>query len=193
MQMGLRNLEQEWREQLISLAEGSILEVEVGEGNNFLYYPSGAKVTATDTNASSIKRARAEAVSRGIDASFIVSPAELLQMQRNSFDTIISTFSLHSYANPAAMLEQFNTWCKPDGRILLLEYGLSKYKMLNWFKKKWDPFQYLRKSSEDAVGDALAIISKSKLRIKKVDIKYADIVYLISASLKPEYNDDLKR
>src|SRR5918912_357408 len=118
MKISWRRLEHEWRRQILSYAKGNILEAGVGIGNNFKYYPLGVNVTATDMSARAIEKAKVEASDKGIKATFIVSPIEELQLQKQSFDTIVSTFSLCAYENPGQVLDQFNRWCKPDGLIL---------------------------------------------------------------------------
>lgn len=184
MKISWTGLELEWRKQLLSYAKGNILEVGVETGTNFEYYPLGVTVTATDTSARMIGKAKQEAAKKGVAASFIVSPVESLQLQQQSFDTIISTFSLSTYENPGQVLERFNKWCKPDGRILLLEYGLSRNAFVNWVQRKWEPYHYKRTGTH-IDRDLLAILSESTLRIKRVEVRYAGIVYLVWASLTP--------
>jgi ubiquinone/menaquinone biosynthesis C-methylase UbiE len=184
MKIRWNSLENEWRRQLLSYAKGNVLEVEVGEGNNFNYYPLGVNVTATDLSAKMIEKAKTKAIMKGVKAKFIVSPVENLELEEQSFDTIISTFSLSAYENPYQVLEKFNHWCKPDGKILLLEYGLSKYVLVNWLQQKWEPFHY-RRMGTHINRDFLFIISGSSLVVKKVEVKYAGIVYLVWASLSP--------
>jgi ubiquinone/menaquinone biosynthesis C-methylase UbiE len=129
---------------IASYAKGNILEMGVETGNNFKHYPIGVQVTATDLSARMIEKAKAAAASSGVEAKFIVSPEEDLHFEAGSFDTIISTFSLSAYENPALVLSQFSKWCKPDGTILLLEYGVSKHKWVNWLQNKWAPYHYKR-------------------------------------------------
>jgi ubiquinone/menaquinone biosynthesis C-methylase UbiE len=185
MKIRWNELEQEWRKQLLSYSKGHILEVGVEEGVNFKYYPLGVSVTATDISARMIEKAKKEAMLRGVKTNFIVSATEDLKLPEHSFDTIISTFSLSAYEDPVSALHQFNRWCKPDGKILLLEYGLSKYGVVNWLQRKWEPYHYKRTGSH-INRDMLSIISGSKLQVKRVEIKYAGIVYLVWATLSPE-------
>ena len=185
MKISWNSLEQEWRKQLLSYAKGNILEVGVGTGNNFRYYPLGVNVTATDMSARLIGKAKEEAAARGVRSIFIVSPLEELKLNAQSFDTIISTFSLSAYENPVEVLDLFNTWCKPDGKILLLEYGLSKYGIVKWLQKKWGPCHY-KKTGSHIDRDLLSIISASQLQVKRVELKYMGIVYLAWASLRPK-------
>ncbi|KAL7752319.1 hypothetical protein RI367_002365 [Sorochytrium milnesiophthora] len=48
-----------------------------------------------------------------------------------SFDTVLSTFSLCSLADPVAGLAEVQRVCKDDGTVLLLEHGRSHYDWLN--------------------------------------------------------------
>jgi ubiquinone/menaquinone biosynthesis C-methylase UbiE len=176
--------EMEWRKQLLAAARGNILEVGVEAGINFRYYPEGVQVTATGTGERMIAKARTAALTYGIDARFIASPVEELVIPARSFDTIVSTFSLSAYNKPAVVLNKFNDWCKPEGTILLLEYGLSKYGLVSWLQKKWAPVHY-KKTGNHIDRNLVSLIAGSNLRLKKVEIKYIGAVYLVWAALKP--------
>ena len=185
MNVRWKHLEGVWRKQLLSYSRGSILEIGVGNGNNFKYYPPGVKVTATEPGPRTIEKAKQAASAYAVKADFIESTADALEFPESSFDTIICTFSLSAYEKPAQILERFDKWCRPDGTILLLEYGLSKYSLVNWLQRKWEPYHF-RRTGSHINRDMLAIISASKLRVKKVEVKYAGIVYLVWASLMPK-------
>src|SRR5262245_19492200 len=120
MQIFWEKLEHEWRKQLLADAKGNILEIGVGTGENFKYYPADVKVTAVDTSAKVIEQASKEAKARNVCGEFIVSCIDELKLPENHFDTIVSTFSLSSFNNPLCVLKQFNKWCTHDGTILLL-------------------------------------------------------------------------
>ena len=184
MKLSWQVLEDSWRKQLLSHATGSVLEVEVGTGNNFKYYPGGVNITATEMSCRMLDKAKVEAEQRNMKATFINASIEELQLGKQSFDTIVSTFSLSAYQNPALVLSLFNTWCKPGGTILLLEYGLSRYDVVNWMQRKWGSYYY-RKTGNHVDRDMLTMIAGSKLKIKRVEVKYAGIVYLVWAALKP--------
>ena len=179
-----KKLEQQWRRQLLAYAKGNVLEPGIGTGTNFKYYPFDVKVTGTDISDRMIQQARIEAIASGIHSDFIIAPVHELEFAAHSFDTIVSTFTLCDYDNPVEVLDKFNTWCKPDGTVLLLEYGLSPNGLVRWFQQKWEPFQY-RNSGSHLNRDMIDIISNSKLRLKKVEIKYAGMVYLVWATLGP--------
>ena len=191
MKISWEKLEHEWRKQLLSCAKGDVLEIGVGVGDNFKYYPCDVNVTATDMSVRVIEKARTEAKAKRINAEFLVSTAEGLELQDKTFDTIVSTFSLSAYDDPLQILKQFNKWCKPDGTILLLEYGLSKYPLINWLQRKWDHHHYKRTGYHLNL-DMFSLIADSNLRVKKMEAKYAGIIYLVWASLKPMTEKELQ-
>jgi len=187
MKIGLKILEQEYRKQLLSHARGTILEIGVGTGVNFKYYPSGSDVTATDISTRIIERAKAQAMETNLKARFIVSPVEELQFAMESFDTIVSTFTLCAYENPQTVLRQIGSWCKQSGSILLMEYGLSQNGLVSWLQKKIAPIHY-KKTGYHIDRNMLKLVSAAGLSVKKMEIKYAGIVYLVWATLCRESN-----
>src|SRR5689334_14767780 len=172
MKIGLKILEQEYRRQLLSHARGSILEMGVGTGDNFKHYPLGSQVTATDVSARIIEKAKLEAAERDLNASFIVSPVEQLHFEMERFDTIVSTFTLCAYENPSGVLAQMRSWCKQDGIILVMEYGLSQNGFVSWVQRKIGPAHY-RRTGYHIDKDMLNLVSASGLQIKKMEIRCA--------------------
>lgn len=183
MKTNWKELERSWRKQLLADASGNVLDIGVGEGDNFKYYPGDVQVVATDTSARVIEKAKAEATKNGVKTEFIVCATGELQLQLQSFDTIVSAFSLSAYEQPLMALQQFSQWCKPDGKILLLEYGLSKYEIVKWLQEKWAGYHY-RKTGNHIGRDLLAMIGESGMKVKRIEVRYAGMVYLVWASLK---------
>lgn len=51
-------------------------------------------------------------------------------MPDRSKDTVVDSFGLCSYADPARALKEMQRVCKPDGEVLLLEHGASAYSLV---------------------------------------------------------------
>jgi ubiquinone/menaquinone biosynthesis C-methylase UbiE len=179
-----KHKEQKWRKQLLSYAHGRLLEISVGEGANFLHYPPQVEATVTDLSARMIEKAKARARETGIKAEFIVSRTEDLNFARHSFDSIVSIFSLCAYGQPVQVLNQFNTWCKPGGSILLMDHGLSSYRLGRVFQKFWEPFHY-RKTGCHLNLDIKSILESASLRVKHVERKFGGVIYMVWASPEP--------
>lgn len=181
MEMTWKHIEDKWRKHLLSQATGNVLEVSVGTGENFYHYPKHVKVTGTDLSARMVNIAKRTAVENGIHADFIVSPSEELEFKLNSFDTVVSSFSIAEYDDPVWVFNKFCKWCKPGGRVLLLEQGLSKYALIRSIQKRFGP-SYYRKNGVHIDRDIIQLIRKSELDIQKIERKLAGIIHIVCAS-----------
>jgi ubiquinone/menaquinone biosynthesis C-methylase UbiE len=171
-----------WRRRVIKDAYGSVLEVGIGAGANFPYYNKNniTEVTGVDFSIEMIKSAKRAASQSGINARFITQDISSLQLESNSYDTIVSTLTLCSYPNPIEILNQFNSWCRKDGRILLLEHGLSTNPLLSFSLKAIDPI-YKRFAGCHCNRNMLKLVEESQLQIEKVERYWSGIAVLIWA------------
>lgn len=172
--------ERKWRERLLSSTRGQVLEVGVGAGANFHYYPKGSKVTGVDFSEEMLKKAQEAAIEVGIEAEFILSDVESSSFEDNSFDTVISTLSLCGYENPAKVLNSFNKWCKPDGKILLLEHGKSSNTIIGYIQTMLNPLNRKFVGCE-LNRDMLQILENSNIHIERMEHYMTGMVHLIWA------------
>lgn len=111
-----------WRKQLWSQATGKILEVGVGTGKNFPYYPRGAPITGIDLAERMLARARERAHKLGMSLDLRQGDVQSLDFPDNSFDTAVATFVFCSVPDPICGLRELNRVVKPGGKILLLDH-----------------------------------------------------------------------
>jgi len=178
-----KTIDHNWRSELLAFAKGKILEVSVGAGANFKFYPRDAEVTAVDMSNAMLQKAKEAAHDAGIDATFINAPVEELNFDPGSFDTIVSTFSLCAYEDPVKVLNTFSTWCKKDGLILLLEHGVSKFGLVHWIQNRLDNYQY-RRIGCHANRDIMGIVKKAQLPVRMYERKLFGVIYMIWARPK---------
>lgn len=168
------------RRRLMSKAFGKVLEVGIGTGQNFAYYSTTVELTGVDFSSEMLKIARKNATSHHVNAKFIEKDIDSLQVESNSFDCIVSTLSLCSYPDPVATLNQFNDWCNADGKILLMEHGLSSKQLLSFMQKVFNPVYY-KFAGCHANRDFTDIMNKSKLHVENVTRYFSGVVYVIEA------------
>ena len=135
-------------------AHGTVLEVGAGTARNISYYDASQvkrvimvdasqtmlqqaqeKVTALQKSASMYRSSKLPvfALKQGNSASMPFCPS-------GSFDTVVDTFGLCSYDDPAAVLREMVRVCNPNGgKILLLEHGRSK--TWKWINDLLDKYQ----------------------------------------------------
>lgn len=172
----------EWRRKLIKDAHGKVLEVGIGIGANFPYYDRErvTDICGVDFSHEMLNQARRNGRNLPMNTSFIREDIDKLVLEAESFDCIISTLTLCSYPNPLKTLNNFNDWCVKDGRVLLLEHGLSSNPLLSVTQKVIDPL-FLRITGCHCKRNILALLEESNLEVENVESYWSGIVNLIWA------------
>ncbi len=115
-----------WRKKLWEKVEGyHILEVGVGTGKNFDYYPADARITAIDFSPEMLKQAAHKKDRKNTSVELNLMDVQSLDFADNSFDTVIGSFVFCSVPLPLKGLKELHRVCKPGGQVLLLEHVLS--------------------------------------------------------------------
>lgn len=112
-----------------------VLEVGCGPGHlaTRLASEHDLDVTGLDLDPAMIERARAVAARSASagrrTATFIVGDVAALPFPDASFHLVVSTFSMHHWADPVAGLAEINRVLRPDGRALVwdLRHGFSLF------------------------------------------------------------------
>lgn len=121
----------DWRKTLWAKAQGEhILEVGVGTGKNFPYYPENTRITALDFSEKMLQRAKKKQQRGSIAVELELMDVQSLCYADNSFDTVIATFVFCSVPLPTKGLQELYRVCKPGGQVLLLEHVLSAKPMM---------------------------------------------------------------
>ena len=129
------------RRSLLERASGSVLEVGVGTGKNFPYYPPGCRITAMDVSSEMLNVARERAAKLSMDISFSLADAETLAFADHCFDTVVSSLSACTFPDPARAFREMARVCRTDGKILLLEHGRSDREWVGrWQDRHADKF-----------------------------------------------------
>jgi ubiquinone/menaquinone biosynthesis C-methylase UbiE len=112
-----------WRVRLRERIVGtSVLEVGVGTGKNFPYYPYGVKVVGIDLSPRMLARARRKALKLDRSVDLREMDVQSLEFPDHCFDTVFATFVFCSVPDPLDGLRELRRVCKPNGRLLLLEH-----------------------------------------------------------------------
>src|SRR5688500_10343059 len=116
----------EHRRKALEDVKGTVLELGFGTGHNLPYYPDGVeRVVAVDPSAASAKLARQRITAAPFPVEYRNLTGERLDAPDQSFDAVVSTYTLCTIPDPVAALEQVRRVLKPGGSFHLLEHGLS--------------------------------------------------------------------
>jgi ubiquinone/menaquinone biosynthesis C-methylase UbiE len=138
-----RPLIDRYRRELLAHVHGDVLEIGFGTGLNLLHYPESVrKITTVDPNPGMHRLARRRIQATGIEVDQRLLSGERLPFDENSFDCVVSTFTLCSIGNVEQALSEVCRVLRPDGQFLFLEHGLSpepavqKWQhRLNWLER----------------------------------------------------------
>ena len=169
-----------YRTKIFPEARGSVLEVGVGAGLNFSLYDENIELTAVDFSPEMLQKAESASKDYSFQSAFLLADVEELSFDANSFDTIISSLTLCSYEHPVQMLNHFRKWCKPYGKILMLEHGISSNKPISWVQKAINPLS-LKVAGCHQSRNIRELIQLSDLTCIKEERYIADCLYLIWA------------
>lgn len=170
-----------WRRLLWNRVEGTkILEVGVGTGKNFPYYPANAEITAVDFSEKMLERARIKAEKQKIKVHLQLMDAQNLKFEDDKFDTVVASFVFCSVPDPVRGLEEIRRVCKPGGKVALLEHVLSANPILAWFMNIANPL-VVRMMGANINRQTVENASRSGLIVERVTELGAGIFKLIEA------------
>ncbi|WP_347988248.1 class I SAM-dependent methyltransferase [Methylomonas sp. AM2-LC] len=129
-----------FRKKLWAEATGPhILEVGVGTGKNFDFYPRSAYMTAIDFSPKMLVQAQRKRDRKQIFVDLAQMDVQSICYADNSFDTVIASFVFCSVPQPRKGLKELHRVLKPGGQLLLLEHVLSSHKTIAGIMNMMNP------------------------------------------------------
>ncbi len=170
-----------WWELLWSKLEGTkILEVGVGTGKNFPYYPLKADITAIDFSEKMLSRARQKAEKQKVKVNLKQMDVQHLEFEDDIYDSVIASFVFCSVPDPVRGLVEVKRVCKPEGKVLLLEHVLSANRILALLMNLANPV-VVRTMGPNINRRTVENVVDSGLKLEKVTNLAAGIFKLIEA------------
>ncbi|MGK7877900.1 MAG: class I SAM-dependent methyltransferase [Xenococcaceae cyanobacterium] len=151
----------EYRQEVLADVSGEILEIGFGTGLNLPHYPPHIqKLTTIDTNPGMNKFAKKRIQASKISIDNRVLNGENLPMPDNSFDSVVSTWTLCSIAKVEQAIEEIYRVLKPGGKFFFIEHGLSNETKVQVWQNRLTPLQKI-------IGDGCHLNRNIKQLIEK--------------------------
>lgn len=126
---------QKQRQKVIPQASGRVLEIGIGTGLNLPFYDRARvkSIVGVDPGLRMHRLALQRSQQAGLAVELIGVSAERLPVPDASFDTVVSTYTLCTIADPVAALKELRRALKPGGKLLFSEHGRSPdAQVLKW-------------------------------------------------------------
>src|SRR3954467_5348337 len=127
------------RRWVCSQAEGDVLELAVGTGRNFEFYPPGVRVTGIELSPEMLAIAEERAKTADAALELREGNAHALEFEDASFDTVVCTLSLCSIPDDRAAVAEVSRVLRPGGRFLLLEHVRRPRRWVRTSQRQLDP------------------------------------------------------
>lgn len=170
------------RKKLLSKANGNVLDVACGTGQNLPLFAPDSQITAVDLSPKMLEVARQNAIKHRLSANFVVMDAEKLEFPDGSFDTVVSTLSTCTFPNPVRALQEMKRVCRPDGLILLLEHGHSSLPWLAGFQDRNEYQHYQDHAGCRWNQNPLDLVQSAGIRVLKSKRAVLGIFHSIEAT-----------
>jgi ubiquinone/menaquinone biosynthesis C-methylase UbiE len=165
---------QKIRQQIVPLAQGTVLEVGVGPGVNFSYYdPTNvSKIYALEPNPGMVLLAENERRQTKLDIQFLDLPGEQIPLPDGSVDTVVSTFTLGTIPGVADAIRGIARVLRPGGRFLFFEHGLSPDIRVRRWQERTEPFFQWAFEGCHVTRDIPALIEEGGFRVEQMETGY---------------------
>ena len=157
-----------------------ILEVGVGTGKNFDFYPKDARITAIDFSPAMLKQAELLKGKKNIQVELALMDVQTLPYANNSFDTVIASFVFCSVPMPIKGLKELYRVCKPGGQVLLLEHVISSNPAIAWVMNLLNPL-VVKLFGANINRNTIKNVKACAFSTVRVDERSGDILKLIEA------------
>ena len=110
------------RSKVIPFANGEVLEIGFGSGHNLPFYDQNIvkSIIGLEPSLSMQELSRKKVNDSGINFKFLTASAEEIQIETNSIDTVVCTYTLCSIPKPVSALREINRILKKMVSLSLL-------------------------------------------------------------------------
>jgi ubiquinone/menaquinone biosynthesis C-methylase UbiE len=166
---------QPYRERVTSGAEGRVLEVGIGSGLNLALYPQRVdEVVGLEPAYRLIEMARDAAGGARLKATLIEGTAESIPLDRNSIDTVVTTWTLCTIPDPVGALLEMRRVLRSGGQLLFVEHGLAPDERIRRWQNRLNPIWKRIAGGCHLDRPVRELIEKAGFQITQLNMGYAD-------------------
>ena len=163
-----------YRQEVLAEVEGDVLEIGFGTGLNLSYYPDEIhKIITVDNNPGVHQLAQKRIEKSNVRVDHRILSGENLPMADNTFDSVVSTWTLCSIKKVEQAVKEIHRVLKPGGKFFFIEHGLSNEPSIQAWQNRFNPVQKIIADGCHLNRNIRSIVEE---KFDRVDVKefYAD-------------------
>ena len=174
IELCMRNKEaRRYRERMIPLATGRVLEVGVGSGLNLPFYGAGGRhLYALEPSPELRKMAGRRTKGTRFAVEFLDRSAEEIPLERGSVDTVVTTWTLCTIPDAIGALQEMKRVLKPGGLLLFVEHGLAPDASVQAWQHRLNPLWNRIGGGCNLDRDIDDLIVQSGFRLAELQTEY---------------------
>ena len=165
---------QEVRRAVIRWARGTVLEIGVGSGANFIHYDPTIvrKLYALEPNPGMLRLAERERRRTRLNVEFLSLPGERIPLDAGSVDTVVSTFTLCTIPRIGEALQGIRRVLRPAGRLIFFELGLAPDETVRRWQRRLEPIYRRVFQGLSLTRDIPSLLKEGGFQIEHVEAGY---------------------
>ena len=189
--IAMRNKEAtRYRSQIVPKAYGTVLEIGVGSGLNLPFYGTGVEqLYGLDPSEELLAMARKKAGSVAFAVELLARSSEEIPLHDGYVDTVVTTWTLCSIADPVKALMEMRRVLKPGGILLFTEHGLAPETRVQGWQQRLNPLWSKISGGCNLNRKIDALIRASGFRIEELKTEYSKgprpMSYMYSGRAQP--------
>ena len=129
-----------YRPRVVSAATGRVLEVGIGSGLNLPFYGNSvSQIVGLEPSQRLLDMAREAGRRTAMPLELIEGTAEAMPFDGQSFDTIVTTWTMCTIPEVERALEEMGRVLRPGGRLLFVEHGRAPEPCVQWWQDRLTP------------------------------------------------------
>jgi len=129
-----------FRRRVVGAAEGRVLEIGIGSGLNLpLYGPQVRSVIGLEPSPELLRMALTRVAAASVPVELLEASAEAMPLDDDSFDTVVTTWTLCTIPDALRALAEMRRVLKPGGALLFVEHGRAPEPGVAQWQDRLDP------------------------------------------------------
>jgi ubiquinone/menaquinone biosynthesis C-methylase UbiE len=164
----------EVRERIVPSARGTVLEIGVGPGVNFIHYDPEkvSKLYALEPNPGMVRLAEQHRRLTKLDIEFLALPGERIPLEDGTVDTVVSTFTFCTIPGVVEAIRGVGRVLRPGGRLIFFEHGISPDSRVRRWQERWEPILYRVFQGCHLTRDIPALLTQAGFQIEQMETAY---------------------